>query len=91
MDVLQLADKLRTEADAYRYLEQLRWGDRPVCPHCAHVPPGRRGSLLRGPNVRAHTYTKSSKSMLTPLGRTCTRTRAALPHACQAVRHALYR
>jgi hypothetical protein len=37
MNVLQLADQLRTEADAYRYLEQLRWGDRPVCPHCGTV------------------------------------------------------
>ncbi len=33
--VLQLADKLRCEADAYRFLEEMRWGDGdPVCPHC---------------------------------------------------------
>jgi transposase-like protein len=37
ISVLQLADQLRTEADAYRYLEQLRWADRPVCPHCGSV------------------------------------------------------
>lgn len=37
MSVLQLADKLRTEADAYLYLEQLRWGERPLCPHCGSV------------------------------------------------------
>jgi transposase-like protein len=37
MSVVQLADKLRTEADAYLYLEQLRWGDRPLCPHCGSV------------------------------------------------------
>jgi hypothetical protein len=37
MSVLQLADKLRTEADAYRLLEDWRWGDRPVCPHCGSV------------------------------------------------------
>lgn len=35
--ILQLADKLRTEADAYRYLEELRWGARPICPHCGSV------------------------------------------------------
>lgn len=35
MTVLQIADRLRTEADAYRYMEELRWGDgEPVCPHC---------------------------------------------------------
>ena len=33
----QLADKLRTEADAYKFLEDLRWGDKPVCPHCGSV------------------------------------------------------
>jgi transposase-like protein len=37
MSVLQLADKLRTEGDAYRYLEELRWGERPICPHCGSV------------------------------------------------------
>jgi transposase-like protein len=37
--ILQLADKLRTEADAYKYLEDLRWSGDPVCPHCgAHEP-----------------------------------------------------
>jgi transposase-like protein len=37
MSVPQLADKLRTEADTYLYLEQLRWGERPLCPHCGSV------------------------------------------------------
>jgi len=35
MTVLQIADRLRTEADAYLFVEELRWGDgEPVCPHC---------------------------------------------------------
>src|SRR3954447_5047013 len=29
-----LATKIRTEADAYAFLEQLRWDGTPVCPHC---------------------------------------------------------
>lgn len=37
MSILGLADRLRTEGDAYAYLEELRWGDRPVCPHCGSV------------------------------------------------------
>jgi hypothetical protein len=37
MSMIQLADKLRTEGDAYRLLEQMRWGDRPICPHCGSV------------------------------------------------------
>jgi len=34
---LQLADRLRTEADAYEVLEQMRWGDQPICSHCGSV------------------------------------------------------
>jgi transposase-like protein len=37
MTVLQLADRLRTEADAYLLLEDLRWHGRPICPHCGSV------------------------------------------------------
>lgn len=37
MNVFQLADRLRTEADAYKFLEELRWGDEQVCPHCGSV------------------------------------------------------
>lgn len=29
-----LAQKITTEADAYRFLEDLRWKGQPVCPHC---------------------------------------------------------
>lgn len=34
LSVLDLADRIRTEADAYEYLEELRWNGQPVCPHC---------------------------------------------------------
>lgn len=37
LSLLSLADRLRTEADAYEVLEQMRWGDQPVCPHCGSV------------------------------------------------------
>ena len=37
MNVLKLADELRTEGDAYAYLETMRWGERPICPHCGSV------------------------------------------------------
>jgi len=30
----KLSERLQTEADAYLLMEQMRWGDRPVCPHC---------------------------------------------------------
>jgi len=34
ISVTSLANKITTEADAYLLMEQLRWGDNPVCPHC---------------------------------------------------------
>jgi transposase-like protein len=39
MTVLQLADKLRDDADAYKFLEELRWDGAPVCPHCEATEP----------------------------------------------------
>jgi transposase-like protein len=34
ISVIALATKVQTEGDAYRYMEQLRWGDTPTCAHC---------------------------------------------------------
>jgi transposase-like protein len=34
LSIPALATKLRTEADAYAFLEGLRWDGQPVCPHC---------------------------------------------------------
>lgn len=34
ISVIGLADRMETEAEAYRFLEELRWGDSPVCAHC---------------------------------------------------------
>jgi transposase-like protein len=39
LSVLQLADRLRNEADAYKFLEDLRWNNQPVCPHCGGADP----------------------------------------------------
>jgi transposase-like protein len=56
---LQLADKLRTEAEAYRYLEDMRWGDRPVCPHCGSV---RKPYFLKPANGRSRKTTLGAAS-----------------------------
>jgi hypothetical protein len=37
--VPQLANELRSEADAYKFLEDLRWNGRPWCPHCGATEP----------------------------------------------------
>jgi transposase-like protein len=37
-NVVKLADRMTNEADAYRFIEELRWGDgEPVCPHCDNL------------------------------------------------------
>lgn len=37
MTVIELADRLRTEADAYKFVEELRWPNGvAVCPHCGN-------------------------------------------------------
>lgn len=37
MSIPQLAKAVPDEDAAYRFLEDLRWGDRPVCPHCGSL------------------------------------------------------
>ena len=38
MTITALADRIQTEADAYEYLEELRWPTgTPTCPHCGNV------------------------------------------------------
>src|SRR5262245_43040063 len=34
--IASLTKRIETEADAYAYLEGLRWPDGPVCHHCGH-------------------------------------------------------
>jgi transposase-like protein len=35
--IKNLANKIQTEAEAYAYLESIRWPDKPVCPHCGVI------------------------------------------------------
>jgi len=59
INVLDLADKLRTEADAYEYLEDLRWGDQPFCPHCGSV---RKPYFLNPANGKSRATRTGSAS-----------------------------
>jgi transposase-like protein len=54
-----LADKLRTEADAYRFLEELRWCDTPICPHCGSV---RKHYFLKPRNGESRKTRTGSES-----------------------------
>ena len=35
--VIQLANKIQSEADAYLFMESIRWPHGPVCPHCGSI------------------------------------------------------
>jgi transposase-like protein len=35
--IVSLGVQIATEADAYKYLEEVRWGDETACPHCGVI------------------------------------------------------
>lgn len=38
LTVIQIADRLRNESDAWLFMEELRWGTNgPTCSHCGNV------------------------------------------------------
>jgi transposase-like protein len=59
LSILKLSEKLRTEADAYLFLEELRWGDQPVCPHCGYV---RKPYFLKPSNGTSRKTRTGSES-----------------------------
>jgi transposase-like protein len=59
LNVLNLADRLRTEADAYEFLEEMRWNGRPVCPHCGSV---KTPYFLKPSNGKTRKTTRGSAS-----------------------------
>ena len=36
LSIITIADQVQTEADAYLFLERMRWDGKPVCPHCGN-------------------------------------------------------
>jgi transposase-like protein len=58
-NLLELADRLRTEADAYEYLEELRWAGSPYCPHCGSV---RKHYFLKPANGSSRKTTRGKDS-----------------------------
>jgi transposase-like protein len=37
LPIISLGSQIATEADAYKYLEEVRWGDEAACPHCGVI------------------------------------------------------
>lgn len=56
--ITSLAKRITCEADAYAYIESLRWPNGPVCPHCAHD----RAYFLKPSNGLSRTTRTGSHS-----------------------------
>lgn len=59
LSITNIAEKIPTEADAYKFLEDLRWGDQPVCPHCGSV---RKPYFLKPSNGTSRKTRTGSES-----------------------------
>jgi transposase-like protein len=54
-----LSRMIQTEADAYEYLESLRWPEKPICPHCGVT---NDHYFLKPTNGVSRTTTRGSES-----------------------------
>lgn len=61
LTIVKLADQLRTEADAYEFLEDLRWNGQPVCPHCGSVGKHYFLNPANGTSRKTRTGTASQR------------------------------
>jgi len=61
LSILSLSEKLRTEADAYLFLEGLRWNGRPICPHCGSVRKPYFLNPANGESRKTRTGTASQR------------------------------
>jgi transposase-like protein len=60
---LSLVDKIKTEADAYVYLERLRWHGTPVCPHCESISDHRFLEFANGQSRRTNRGTQTYRRL----------------------------
>jgi transposase-like protein len=60
---LSLVDKIQTEADAYVYLERLRWHGMPVCPHCGSIGDHRFLEFANGQSRRTNRGTQTYRRL----------------------------
>src|SRR3954451_939240 len=60
LSIPKLATTIRTEADAYLFLEELRWDGKPVCPHCGES--NRKPYFLKPANGSTRKTTRGTAS-----------------------------
>ena len=61
LSIPSLMARLRTESDAYLLLEQLRWGNEPVCPHCGTIGGHYFLKPANGVNRKTRTGSRSER------------------------------
>jgi transposase-like protein len=61
LSIPKLAKQIPTEADAYRFLEDLRWEGKPVCPHCQSEKPPYFLSPKNGTSRKTRTGSASER------------------------------
>lgn len=61
LSIPALAARLSTEADAYQLLEELRWADGVVCPHCASIAQHYFLKPANGTDRKTRTGSKSQR------------------------------
>src|SRR5688572_24082859 len=61
LTLASIADELRTEGDAYEFLEQLRWNGTPICPHCGSVRKHYFLTPKNGSSRKTRTGTRSER------------------------------
>jgi transposase-like protein len=61
ISIIDLVEQIPTEADAYAFMERLRWPDKPICPHCASEAEHRFLAPENGSSRRTRTGTLSQR------------------------------
>jgi transposase-like protein len=61
ISILQLVEQIPDEASAYRFMEKLRWPDKPVCPHCGSINDHRFLNPENGTSRRTRTGSHSQR------------------------------
>jgi transposase-like protein len=61
ISILQLVEQIPDEASAYRFMEKLRWPDKPICPHCGSINDHRFLNPENGTSRRTRTGTHSQR------------------------------
>ena len=61
ISIIDLVEQIPDEASAYRFMESMRWPDKPVCPHCGSINDHRFLTPENGVSRRTRTGAASQR------------------------------